>query len=126
MRLSPPEPTFLDMRNAILLADQAAGGGLRRQIWAVFAQRGMGYFATSEPLQDFSTPPGPGVPRGTITGVVTDAASGRAIAGATAAIGSLADGPDRLVGDERRRRRLQPRRRAVAHVPERRRHRPRL
>ena len=68
------------------------------QIWAVFAQRGMGYFATSEPLQDFSTPPGPGVPRGTITGVVTDAATGQAIAGATAAIGSLADGPDRLAG----------------------------
>ena len=98
MRLSPPEPTFLDMRNAILLADQAAGGGLRETIWAVFAQRGMGYFATAEPLQDFSTPPGPGVPRGTITGVVTDVASGRAIAGATAAIGSLANGPDQIVG----------------------------
>ena len=28
MRLSPAEPSFLDMRNAILLADQAAGGGL--------------------------------------------------------------------------------------------------
>ena len=98
MRLSPPEPTFLDMRNAILLADQAAGQRDRTQIWAVFAQRGMGYFATSEPLQDFSTPPAPGVPRGAITGVVTDADTGRAIAGATAAIGSLADGPDRLAG----------------------------
>ena len=98
MRLSPPEPSFLDMRNAILLADQAAGAAHRDQIWAVFAGRGMGYFATAEPLQDFSTPPAPGVPRGAITGVIADAATGRPIAGATAAIGGLADGPDRLAG----------------------------
>ena len=107
MRLSPPEPTFLDMRNAILLADQAAGGANRTQIWAVFAQRGMGFYLrrTSEPLQDFSTPPGPGVPRGTITGVIADAATGAAIPNATAAIGSLADGPGPARRDERRRRR---------------------
>ena len=29
MRLSPPEPSFLDMRNAILLADEATGAGRR-------------------------------------------------------------------------------------------------
>ena len=118
MRLSPPEPTFLDMRNAILLADQAAGGANRSQIWAVFAQRGMGYFATSEPLQDFSTPPGPGVPRGTITGVIADAATG--------ARDPERDGGDRLPrrrpgparGHERRRRRVQHRRRPGAHVLE--------
>ncbi len=48
MRLSPPEPTFLDMRNAILLADQAAGstaerrhlGGLRRaRAWGTTRRR---------------------------------------------------------------------------------------
>ena len=56
MRLSPPEPTFLDMRNAILLADQAAGGANATAIWSVFAHRGMGYYAstnegTSVPLR---------------------------------------------------------------------------
>ena len=66
MRLSPPEPSFLDMRNAILLADEAAGGTLRSAIWAVFAQRGMGYFASTtgaddaEPREDFAPPPGSG------------------------------------------------------------------
>ncbi len=52
MRLSPPEPSFLDMRNAILLADQAAGGTHRAQIWNVFAARGMGFFATTVDAAD--------------------------------------------------------------------------
>ena len=49
MRLSPPEPSFLDMRNAILAADAAApgGGANRERIWAVFAARGMGFFASA-------------------------------------------------------------------------------
>ena len=74
MRLSPPEPSFLDMRNAILLADQAAGGTLRDAIWTVFAKRGMGYYASTTgsddtaPIEDFSPPPDPGEPRGTIAG----------------------------------------------------------
>ena len=45
MRLSPPEPSFLDMRNAILAADVGLAGGEREMIWRVFAARGMGYFA---------------------------------------------------------------------------------
>ncbi|MDX6584326.1 MAG: extracellular elastinolytic metalloproteinase, partial [Solirubrobacterales bacterium] len=103
MRLSPPEPSFLDMRNAILLADQNAGGTNRTRIWAIFADRGMGYFAsmderTSDPLEDFSPPPAPGAPRGRIAGVVRDSATGQPIAGATVAIGGLAQGPDRLAG----------------------------
>ena len=75
--LSPPEPTFLDMRNAILQADAAAGGTFHARIWSVFATRGMGYFASADdgndttPLEDFSLPPAPGGPRGTITGTVT-------------------------------------------------------
>ena len=52
MRLSPPEPSFLDMRNAILQADAAAGGALRTQIWTVFARRGMGFFATTDDSDD--------------------------------------------------------------------------
>ncbi len=45
MRLSPANPSFLDERDAILLADQVTGGTRNAQIWAVFATRGMGYSA---------------------------------------------------------------------------------
>jgi subtilisin-like proprotein convertase family protein len=46
LRLSPKQPTFLDMRDAILAADTVAGGANRAQIWSVFAARGMGYSAS--------------------------------------------------------------------------------
>jgi subtilisin-like proprotein convertase family protein len=46
LRLSPKQPTFLDMRDAILAADTVAGGADRAKIWAVFAARGMGYSAS--------------------------------------------------------------------------------
>jgi subtilisin-like proprotein convertase family protein len=46
LRLSPKQPTFLDMRDAILAADTVAGGTHRAQIWSVFAARGMGYSAS--------------------------------------------------------------------------------
>ena len=42
MRLGPPEPTYLDERNAILQADTVAGNGDQALIWKVFAARGMG------------------------------------------------------------------------------------
>lgn len=46
MELSPANPSFLDERNAILLADTAVFNGRdRATIWRVFAHRGMGYFA---------------------------------------------------------------------------------
>jgi extracellular elastinolytic metalloproteinase len=63
MRLSPANPTFLDMRNAILQADTAHGFGDRDRIWAVFAARGMGVYAgtsgdnDTHPVEDFTTPP---------------------------------------------------------------------
>jgi hypothetical protein len=88
MRLSPTEPTFLDMRNAILAADQAANAGANEtDIWTVFAGRGMGYFAAAvngsdtEPTEDFAMPPAAGGPTGTITGTVTDAISGLPVEG---------------------------------------------
>lgn len=62
MRLSPAEPTFLDERDAILLADQVEGGAHHDAIWQVFAARGMGYGArTSSPnatraIPSFTTP----------------------------------------------------------------------
>ena len=103
MRLSPPEPSFLDMRNAILQADAAEGGARRTQIWTVFARRGMGFFATTDdsddvtPTEDMSLPPSGG-PRGRIAGTVTDAHTGEPVAGGRAAVGGLETGPDALVG----------------------------
>jgi hypothetical protein len=46
MKLDPINPTFLDARNAILLADCAGFGGAdEMDIWAGFATRGMGFSA---------------------------------------------------------------------------------
>jgi hypothetical protein len=87
MELSPSNPSYLDERNAILLADNAAFGGRHRNaIWSVFAHRGMGFFAGSlggddtQPGADFHTPPA-GNKRGPISGTVTDQDSGEPIAG---------------------------------------------
>jgi hypothetical protein len=62
LRLAPANPTFLDMRNAILQADLIRGFGDTDRIWAVFAARGMGFRASTtsnndtSPVQDFSLP----------------------------------------------------------------------
>ena len=94
MRFSPPEPSMLDMRNAMLAADQADfGGALHDLLWDVFGKRGMGYFAAAvdgsdvTPAEDFSSPPPPGGPTGTVTGVVTDADSGLPRAGLSVGLG---------------------------------------
>jgi hypothetical protein len=48
MMLSPPNPTFSQARNAILQADLNYGGGADMDLlWASFAKRGMGYYASS-------------------------------------------------------------------------------
>jgi hypothetical protein len=89
MRLSPPNPSFLDMRNAILQANQVVPGDDESRIWSVFAARGMGYFAVSlggddtSPLEDFSTPPDCASGCGTVSGRVTETESGAPVAGAT-------------------------------------------
>ena len=63
MRLSPPEPSFLEGRDAILKSDVARGYGDRDLIWAVFAARGMGLNATTTggtdtaPVAGFAAPP---------------------------------------------------------------------
>ncbi len=69
MRLSPPEPSFLDERDAILAADLQlfAAAGHRAQIWAVFAARGMGWDARSPTptsvVEGFALPPAGDPPR---------------------------------------------------------------
>jgi extracellular elastinolytic metalloproteinase len=93
MRISPPEPSFLDMRNAIVAADTNASGGANRAvIWDVFAHRGMGFFAgtingdDTAPIEDVSMPPSGGA-TGTIGGRVTDADTGQPVSGIEVGIG---------------------------------------
>ncbi|MBI5773281.1 MAG: M36 family metallopeptidase, partial [Verrucomicrobia bacterium] len=48
MKLTPPQPNFLQARDAILQADLInTGGANQNELWAAFARRGMGYSATS-------------------------------------------------------------------------------
>jgi hypothetical protein len=57
------EPSFLDLRDAILLADTNAGAKDRRRIWEVFGARGMGVSAFTQdgsdtaPKAAFDLPP---------------------------------------------------------------------
>jgi extracellular elastinolytic metalloproteinase len=78
MELAPFNPSFLDMRNAILVADTSLFHGKGRSaIWKVFARRGMGFFAgslggnDSAPGASFATPPKHPALR-TVHGTVTD------------------------------------------------------
>jgi uncharacterized repeat protein (TIGR01451 family) len=48
MKLTPPNPNFLQARDAIILADQVDNGGANFvEIWRAFAKRGMGFSAVS-------------------------------------------------------------------------------
>ena len=63
LRLAPANPTFLNMRDAILQANTNRGFGDSALLWSVFAARGMGFRALTTgnndtaPVQDFSLPP---------------------------------------------------------------------
>lgn len=93
MSLSPADPTFLDMRNAIVQANLVTQGGFgSNTIWQVFAQRGMGWYAgtidsgDTRPAENFNRPPSPETPRSTVSGRVTDALTGKPLAHALVAI----------------------------------------
>lgn len=47
LKLQACSPTFIDGRNAILQADQAAGGADKCMIWETFAKRGLGVNASA-------------------------------------------------------------------------------
>jgi extracellular elastinolytic metalloproteinase len=92
MSIAADNPSFLDMRNAIQLADLATTGGANQdKIWSVFAHRGMGYFAGSlggddtSPGADFSLPP-TGSATGRISGTVTDSQTDQPIEGAVVTV----------------------------------------
>ncbi|WP_151082427.1 M36 family metallopeptidase [Nocardioides cynanchi] len=87
MELAPYNPSFLDMRNAILVADTSLYKGVgRANIWRVFASRGMGFFAgslggnDSAPGASFATPPKQLALR-TVQGTVTDSSTHAPLAG---------------------------------------------
>lgn len=62
MRLAPVNPSYLDVRDAMLIADSAMGLGDHDRIWNVFAARGMGLDASADgsfdefPQEDFDVP----------------------------------------------------------------------
>jgi hypothetical protein len=99
MELSPADPSYLDMRNSILMADRVVAGGRdQHAIWKVFAHRGMGFFAASAdgsdtaPVEDFSLPPAPGTPTSSIAGTVTNQDTGRPAAGVAVTFGGHSSG----------------------------------
>tara|TARA_Y100000746_G_scaffold189417_1_gene168930 strand:+ start:5 stop:1759 length:1755 start_codon:yes stop_codon:yes gene_type:complete len=65
LKLSPCSAGFVDMRDAILLADELTNDGVNEcLIWNVFATRGLGYLADqgdaddrTDQIEDFSIPP---------------------------------------------------------------------
>jgi extracellular elastinolytic metalloproteinase len=92
MELAPSAPSFLDMRNAILVADTSVDQGRHHTaIWQVFAHRGMGFYAgtlgagDTAPAASFAMPPAT-VQTGTITGVATDRDTGEPIEGASVSL----------------------------------------
>jgi extracellular elastinolytic metalloproteinase len=81
LRLAPENPTFLDMRNAIVQAAVSAHGDEDwATLWDVFAARGMGWSASTEGPEDITpfaandAPPAPGdaSPRGAVDGTILD------------------------------------------------------
>ncbi|HWK29702.1 MAG TPA: M36 family metallopeptidase, partial [Solirubrobacter sp.] len=98
MALLGPEPSFLDARNGILLADQNLYSGADLDaLWRVFAARGMGYFAASlngddtAPAESFALPPASDGPAGTISGRVTSTLGGGPAAGVEVRISGVRD-----------------------------------
>jgi hypothetical protein len=67
MKLSPPAPSMVDMRDAILLADRTDfKGASQAQIWRAFAKRGLGVLAYSpdgESTAILASNEAPGAPR---------------------------------------------------------------
>ena len=112
MRLSPVQP--LVPRDAE--RDPAGRPDEQRRanedtIWAVFAHRGMGFFAgafngdDAQPVENFALPPA-GSPTGSLAGSITDFDTAEPIEGAIVAFGGHTNGAGRLRRHDRRGRRL--------------------
>ncbi len=105
LRLTPPEPSLIDARNAMLAADTAAGSRFHPLLWRVFAARGLGYYASVVGSQDAAPVPDSTDPTtftggtGTVTGRVSDAAGGLPLAGVTVSPTRPSNGSPRAVSD---------------------------
>ena len=82
MRQTPLQPSFLDARNAILQADTALYGGIHiNTLWGVFANRGMGFSASTpgsdspNPVERFDLPPVAAAPQPVAVGGATPVAA---------------------------------------------------
>lgn len=99
MSLSANDPSFLDMRNAIIQADKVAYNNKHaRALWHIFAHRGMGFFAgasdsaDTQPGEDFHNPPNPATAHdATIAGYVHDPTTGDPVAGAVVQVTGQGD-----------------------------------
>ena len=105
MRLSADDPSMLDMRDAIVEADEAMYDGAHYDaLWAAFAARGFGFYAGSDdgndaaPVADFNVPPPAGTPTGKIAGTVTDK-DGNPLAGAVVKIAGHSEFSDTTDGN---------------------------
>ena len=80
MKLGPANPTFLQARDAILLADRVTTGGVdQTNLWTAFAKRGMGWSAICPPspttdgiIESFDVPPPDGKLWAYVTGNIVD------------------------------------------------------
>lgn len=91
---SGPIPSMLNVRDAILAADQArTKGKFQDALWEVFARHGMGPSAFSDGAGDVQPKPGfdhpDGNRNGVLTGKVFDASTGKPIEGARIIIGEF-------------------------------------
>ncbi len=97
LRLVAPDPSMLDLRDAILQADQVLGGGSDRQrLWDLFTDRGMGWYAGTTsghdlyPTESFRARP-VYEHRRPVSGMVIDGATGQGIEGVLVLISGHGD-----------------------------------
>jgi len=98
MSLSADDPSMLDMRDAIFRADLVTfDRSHNAALWAIFANRGMGFFAgaidaaDTTPGEDFHRPPVGDPHDGTVAGFVTDPTTGDPVAGAVVQVTGQGD-----------------------------------
>lgn len=95
MPISPPSPSFLDMRDAILKAAELRyGDRYTALVWKAFAERGMGLSARTAGETDTDPKPGfdvPGTGDGTVTLKVRNASTGKPARGIRV-LGGMFDG----------------------------------
>ncbi len=94
MPLSAPDPSFLDMRDAILAADaDRYHGDNTDAVWTVFAHRGAGASASTRTGDDTSPQPGfdhaSDSRNGTLVGTVVNASTGKPVPNARVIVGEF-------------------------------------